>query len=80
MFQNGGMIVVANEKGDLLPMHSVIGWHICIDYQMLNAWIKKDHFLMTFMDQILNIVMGHGRYWFFDYYSGYNRIYITLED
>ena len=48
--KKGGMIVVSNEKNELVPMRPVIGWRVCIDYQKLNAWTKKDHFPMPFMN------------------------------
>ena len=51
-----------------------------MDYQKLNAWTKKDHFPMSFMDQMLDRLAGKGWYFFLDDYSGYNQISIALED
>ena len=34
--KKGGMIVVLNEKNELIPIRIVIGWRVCIDYRWLN--------------------------------------------
>ena len=51
-----------------------------MDYRKLNVWTEKDHFHMTFMDQMLDRLAGKGWYCFLDGYSGYNQISIALED
>ena len=48
--KKGGMIVVPNEKNELVPMRPVTGWSVCMDYRKLNSWTEKVHFPMTFMD------------------------------
>ena len=40
-----GMIVIRNEKNDLIPTRTVTGWRMCIDYCKLNDATRKDHFL-----------------------------------
>ncbi|XP_069150598.1 uncharacterized protein [Solanum lycopersicum] len=45
-----------------------------------NAWTEKDHFPLTFMDQMLDRLAGKGWYCFLDGYSGYNQISIVPED
>ena len=70
--KKGGMNVVPNEKNELVPMRPVTGWRVCMDCRKLNAWIKKDHFPMPFMDQMLDRLAGKGWYYFLDGYSGYN--------
>ena len=55
-----GMILVPNEKNDLVPMRPVTGWRVCMDYQKLNAWTEKDHFPMPFMDQMLDRLAEKG--------------------
>ena len=49
-----GMIVVPNEKNELVPMRPVTRWRVCMDYRKLNAWTEKDHFPMPFMDKMLD--------------------------
>ena len=35
--KKGGMIVVPNEKNELVPMRPVNGWRVCMDYRKLNS-------------------------------------------
>ena len=53
---------------------------MCIDYRKLNSITRKDHFSLSFKDQILERVTGHEFYCFLDGYSVYNQIAIALED
>ncbi|GKB08388.1 hypothetical protein Tco_0836672 [Tanacetum coccineum] len=76
----GGMIAVKNEKNELIPQRTVIGWRICIDYHKLNDATQKDHFPLPFIDQMLKRLVGHGYYYFLDGFSRYFQIPIALED
>jgi hypothetical protein len=49
----GGMTVVENSKNELIPQRTVTGLRICIDYRKLNKPMKKDHFPLPFIDEIL---------------------------
>jgi len=51
--KKGGMTVVKNDKNELIPQIIVIGWQMCIDYQKLNKATKKYHFLLPFIDEML---------------------------
>ena len=51
-----------------------------MDYRKLNSWTEKDHFLMPFMDQMLDRRARKWWYYFLDGYSGYNQISIAPED
>nr|GEZ05535.1 reverse transcriptase domain-containing protein [Tanacetum cinerariifolium] len=51
--KKGGMTIVANENNELIPTGLVTGWRVCIDYRKLNDATRKDHFLLPFMDQML---------------------------
>ena len=53
---------------------------MCIDYRKLNATSRKDHFPLSFIDQMLERLAGHTHYCFLDGYSGYNQIVIAPED
>jgi hypothetical protein len=55
-----------------VPTHIQSGWRVCIDYRKLNAAIRKDHFPLPFIDQIVERLVGHKYYCFLDGYSGYN--------
>jgi hypothetical protein len=48
--KKGGLIVVKNEKNELIPQRTVTGWRMCIDYRKLNKVTKKDHFPLPFID------------------------------
>jgi len=72
--------MITNEKNELIPTRTITSWCMCIDYRKLNSMTRKDHFPLSFMDQILERVVGHEFYYFLDDYLGYNQIEIALED
>jgi len=71
---------VENENKELVQTPLPTKTRICIDYQKLNVATRKDHFPLTFIDQMLERLAGHEYYCFLDRYSGYNQILIALED
>ena len=78
--KKGGTTVITNDKNELIPTRTVTGWRICMDYRQLNLATKKDHFLLPFIDQMLDRLAGNEFYCFLDGYSGYNQIHIAPED
>ena len=78
--KKSGMTTVKNEKSEDLSTRLTTGWRVCIDYRRLNAVIRKDHFPLPFIDQLLERVSGHPLYCFLDGYSGYFQIEIAPED
>jgi hypothetical protein len=36
VLKKGGMMVIRNEKNELIPQRTVTGWRMCIDCQKLN--------------------------------------------
>jgi hypothetical protein len=78
--KKGGMMVVKNEKNELIPTRTVTGWRMCIDYWRLNQATRKDHFPLPFMDQMLERLAGQAYYCFLDGYSGYNQITVNPDD
>nr|GFB34816.1 reverse transcriptase domain-containing protein [Tanacetum cinerariifolium] len=69
--KKGGFTVVENEEHELIPTRLVTGWRVCIDYRKLNDATRKDHFLLPFMDQMLERLAGNEYYCFLDGFSGY---------
>ncbi|GJY75240.1 hypothetical protein Tco_0480356 [Tanacetum coccineum] len=78
--KKGGMTVVKNEKNELIPQRTVIGWRVCINYRKLNNVTRKDHFPLPFIDQMLECLAGHEYYFFLDGFLGYFQIPIAPED
>ncbi|GJW89949.1 reverse transcriptase domain-containing protein [Tanacetum coccineum] len=78
--KKGGMIVVRNEKNELISQRAVTGWRVCNDYRKLNDVTRKDHFTLPFIDQMIERLAGHDYYCFLDGFSGYFQIPIALED
>ena len=78
--KKSGITVITNEKNELIPTRTITGWCMCIDYRKFNSMTRKGHFLLPFMDQILERVVSYEFYCFLDDYSGYNQIEIALED
>ena len=39
--KKGGMMVVENNRNELISQQTVTGWKMCIDYQKLNAAKKR---------------------------------------
>ena len=78
--KKGGMIVVKNQKGELISTRIFNGWKVCIDYHKLNKATRKYHFPLPFIDKMLDRLARHSHYCFLDGYLRYNQILINLED
>jgi len=50
VLKKGGMTVVQNDRNELIPQRTIIGWQMCIDYRKLNKATTKDHFPLPFID------------------------------
>ncbi|GJW15718.1 reverse transcriptase domain-containing protein [Tanacetum coccineum] len=78
--KKGGITVVANEENKLIPTRLVTRWRVCIDYRKLNKATRKDHFPLSFMDQMLERLARNEFYCFLDGFSGYFQIPIDPQD
>nr|GEW89841.1 reverse transcriptase domain-containing protein [Tanacetum cinerariifolium] len=78
--QKSGITVVTNENDELVPTRTIMGWRVCIDYSRLNEATTKDHFPLSFMDQMLERLAGNKYFCFLDGFSGYFQIPIDPND
>ena len=78
--KKGGFTVIKNERNEMIPIRTMTGWRVCIDYRKLKTATKKDHFLLPFINQMLDRLVGHPHLCFLDGYSVYNQISIAPED
>ena len=80
VIKKGGITVVKNDKNELIPTRTVTGHRMCIDYRKLNAAIRKYHFPLPFIDQMLERFANHQYYCFLDGYSRFFQILIHPDD
>ena len=78
--KKGGVTVVENDNGQLIPTRLVTGFRMCTDYKKLNKATRKDHFPLPFIDQMLERLAGHEYFCYLDGYSGFLQIPIHPED
>nr|GFC17885.1 DNA-directed DNA polymerase [Tanacetum cinerariifolium] len=78
--KKGGFTVIENEENELIQTCLVIGWRVCIDYRKLNEATRKDHFSLSFMDQMLERLAGNKFYCFLNGFSGYFQTPIDPRD
>ena len=78
--KKSGVTTVHNEKGEEMPTRLTTGSRVCIDYRRLNEVIRKDHFPLPFMNQLLERISSHPFNSFLDGYSSYFQIEIAAED
>ena len=78
--KKGGVIVIKNEKNELIPTRTVTGHRMCIDYRKLNSATRKDNFPLSFIDQMLERLSNQPYYCFLDGYLGFFQILIHPDD
>jgi hypothetical protein len=78
--KKGGIMVVKNEKDELIPQQIMTGWRMCIDCRKLNKATRKDHFPLPFIDEMLERLATHSIFCFLDGYSGFMQVPIHLDN
>ena len=78
--KKGGMTVVPNDKNELIPQWTIIGYRMCIDFRKLNEATRKDHYPLPFIDQILERLSKNTHFCYLDGYSGFSQIHVNTAD
>ena len=55
-------------------------WRVCVDFTDLNKVCPKDHLPMSWIDQFMDVTVGHSRMSFLDVFQGYHQIPLVLDD
>lgn len=74
------VMVVENNERELVPTLIQSGWRICIDYRKLNAVIRKYHFLLSFINQMLERHAEKSQYCCLERFSRFHQIPVAPED
>ena len=53
---------------------------MCVDFTDLNKACSKDPFLMPWIDQLVDVTVGHSWMSFLDGFQGYHQIPLALDD
>src|SRR4051812_24444146 len=78
--KKGGMTIVPNDKNELIPQRTIIGYRMCIDYRKLNKATRKDHYPLPFIDQMLERLSKNTQFCYQDGYSGFSQIHVNTAD
>jgi hypothetical protein len=65
--KKGGMMVISNEKNELIPQRIVTGWRMCIGHRKLNRATQKDHFPLPFIDEMLDRLTCHSFFYYLEW-------------
>ncbi|RDY04562.1 Retrovirus-related Pol polyprotein, partial [Mucuna pruriens] len=65
---------------ELVPLRIRNSWRVYIDYRKLNQATRKDHFPLSFIDQVLEKLARKSHYYFLDGFSRYMQIHIAPDD
>lgn len=78
--KKGGVIIVQNEKGEQVAKPIENDWRMCIDYRKPNKVTRKDHFPLSFIDQMLERLARHSYFCYLDGCSGFFQNSIHPDD
>src|SRR3954453_17541243 len=74
------MTVVPNDKNELIPQRTIIGYRMCIDFRKLNKATRKDHYPRPFIDQILDRLSINTPSCYLDGYFGFSQSHVNSLD
>ena len=72
-----GVTVVPNDKNELIPQRIVTGYGMVIGFRKVNEATRKDHYLLPFINQMLERLSKHTHFCFLDGYSGFSQIPVS---
>ena len=78
--KKGGITIVPNDRNELIPQRIVAGYRMVIDFRKLNKATRKDHYPLSFIDQMLERLSKHTHFCFLDGYSGFSKIPVSQPD
>ena len=78
--KKGGITVVPNDKNELIPQRIVTGYRMVIDLHKWNKTTRKDHYPLSFIDQMLERLSKHTHFCFLDDYCGLSQIPVLKDD
>ena len=55
-------------------------WRVCVDFTDLNKTCLQDPFPMPWIDQLVDVTVGHPQMSFLDAFQGYHQIPLALGD
>lgn len=78
--KKGGVTIVKSDKRETIAKRVETRWRMCIEYRKLNKAIRKYHFPLPFINQMLERLARHSHFCYLDSYSGFFQIPIHHDD
>src|SRR4051812_25221675 len=78
--KKGGITVVPNDNDELIPQRVIVGYRMCIEFRKINKVIRKDHYPLPFIDQMLERLSKKTHFCFLDGYFGFSQISVKAQD
>jgi hypothetical protein len=79
VLKKGGMTIICNEKNEHIPQRTITVWRMCIDYHKVSKATWKYHFLLPFIEEMLERLSNHS-FCYLDGYYSYHQIPIHPDD
>jgi hypothetical protein len=78
--KQGSLIIIQNNKDEVIHFRTITGYKMCIDFMKLNKDTIKTHKPLPFIERILERLTNNCYFCFLDGYSRYSQISVQLED